>query len=110
MPKGTQSNNLIILKQILWDTDKNSTLHRERGVCFEDVLLALERGALLDRVEHPNQRKYPGQKIMVVEIVQYAYLVPYIETEDYLFLKTVIPSRKATRQYLSQKGGEHETH
>ena len=76
------------MKQILWDTDKNSTLHRERGVCFEDVLLALERGALLDRLEHPNQGKYPGQKIMVVEIEQYAYLVPYIETEAYLFLKT----------------------
>jgi uncharacterized DUF497 family protein len=110
LPKSTQSANLLLVKQILWDVDKNSTLHRERGVCFEDVLLALERGALLDRLEHPNQSKYPGQKIMVVEIEQYACLVPYVETEDYLFLKTVIPSRKATKQYLSQKGVDDETH
>jgi hypothetical protein len=74
------------------------------------VLHALERGALLDRLEHPNQGKYPGQKIMVVEIGHYGYLVAYIETEDYLFLKTVIPSKKATKQYLSQKGVNVETH
>jgi hypothetical protein len=97
------------LKQILWDVDKNALLHQERGVCFEDVLLALERGALLDRLDHPNQAKYPGQKMMIVEIADYAYLVPYVETEGYLFLKTVIPSRKATRQYLLRKGVDHET-
>ena len=97
------------MKQILWDAEKNALLHHQRGVCFEDVLLALERGALLDRLEHPNQAKYPGQKMMVVEIAEYAYLVPYVETEEYLFLKTVIPSRKATRQYLPRKGVDHET-
>jgi len=90
------------VKQILWDVDKNSTLHRERGICFEDVLLSLEHGALLDNLEHPNQSKYPGQK--------YAYLVPYVETENYLFLKTVIPSRKATKQYLAKKETENEAH
>jgi uncharacterized DUF497 family protein len=92
------------VKQILWDADKNATLLRERHVCFEDVLLSVERGALLDRLEHPNQTKYPGQKIIVVEIDDYAYLVPYVETEKFLFLKTIIPSRKATKLYLHEKG------
>ncbi len=98
------------MKQIVWDADKSSTLHRERGVCFEDVLLALERGALLDTLEHRNQRKYPGQTIMVVQVEHYAYLVPHVEADEYLFLKTVIPSRKATRQYLSDMGVDDETH
>ena len=97
------------MKQIVWDVDKNAQLHTDRGVCFEDVLLALAQGALLDRLEHPNQEKYPGQRIMVVAIDQYAYLVPYVETDDYLFLKTIIPSRKATKKYLMDKGDTNET-
>jgi hypothetical protein len=96
------------VKQILWDTDKNALLLRERKACFEDVLLALERGALLDRLDHPNQERYPGQRILVVEINEYAYLVPYVETDEYLFLKTIIPSRKATRDHLGKKGTDHE--
>ena len=97
------------MKQIVWDVDKNALLYTDRGVCFEDVLLALEQGALLDRLEHPNQEKYPGQRIMVVAIDQYAYLVPYVETDDYLFLKTIIPSRKPTKKYLVDKGDTNET-
>jgi uncharacterized DUF497 family protein len=96
------------LKQILWDTDKNALLLQERGVCFEDVLLALEKGALLDNLEHPNQDKYPGQRMLIVEIDKYAYLVPYIETDEYLFLKTIIPSRKATRKYFGEEGDTDE--
>ena len=98
----------MTLRQILWDTDKNAILLRERGVCFEDVLLALEKGALLDNLEHPNQERYPGQRMLVVEINEYAYLVPYIETDEYLLLKTVIPSRKATRKYLGGGGTRDE--
>ena len=97
------------MKQILWNADKNAVLYKDRGVCFEDVLLALEKGALLDRLEHPNQRKYPGQKIMIVEIEKYAYLVPYIETEEFMILKTIIPSRKATKKYLVAEGDTDET-
>jgi len=59
-------------EQLLWDSDKNNQLHRERGVCFEDVLLSLDQGSLLDRLEQPNQEKYPGQQIMVVAIGEYA--------------------------------------
>ncbi len=98
------------MKQIVWDAEKNSLLQKERSVCFEDILLALAKGDLLDHLVHPNQGKYPGQSIMVVKIRDYAYLVPYVETEEYIFLKTVIPSRKATKKYLKKTGGRHETH
>jgi hypothetical protein len=97
------------VKQILWDYDKNTVLRKDRNVCFEDVLFALERGDLLDRLDPPNQAKYPGQKMMIVKIADYAYLVPYVEAEEYIFLKTIIPSRKATQKYLSSQGGIHET-
>ena len=96
------------MKQILWDSDKNATLRRDRGVCFEDVLFALDRGDLLDRLVHPNQAKYPGQQLLIVKIADYAYMVPYVETPEYLFLKTIIPSRKATRKYLSAHGDTDE--
>jgi uncharacterized DUF497 family protein len=97
------------VKQILWDSLKNAQLFRDRGVCFEDVLFALDQGALLDIVSHPNRAKYPGQRLMIVQLGQYAYLVPYVEAEEHLFLKTIIPSRKATKKYLGSKGDTHET-
>jgi uncharacterized DUF497 family protein len=96
------------VKQILWDADKNDLLLRSRGICFEDVLLALEKGALLDNLEHPNQDKYPGQRIMIVQIENYAYLVPYIETKECVLLKTIIPSRKAAKKYLGRQGETNE--
>ena len=67
---------------------------------FESVVVAVESGALLDIVEHPNKAKYLKQRVMVVSIEGYAYLVPFVEEEDHYFLKTAIPSRKATRDYL----------
>jgi len=109
LPKCTQSDIFQAVKQILWDSDKNALLFRDRGVCFEDILSALERGALLDIVDHPNQTKYPGQRMMIVQLGQYAYLVPYVEKEEYLFLKTIIPSRKATKAYLGSQGDIDET-
>jgi uncharacterized DUF497 family protein len=87
---------------IRWNSEKNLWLIRNRGVCFEQVLLIFERGELLDVVEHPNSKKYPGQKQAVVVIDDYAYLVPYVEDEDEIFLKTIIPSRKATARYLKE--------
>ena len=72
----------------------------ERGVSFEDVLFALQSGKLLDDLVHPNTNKYPNQRIFVVEIDTYAWLVPYVETEDEIFLKSIIPSRKATKHYV----------
>jgi uncharacterized DUF497 family protein len=90
------------MKIVRWNSEKNELLIRDRGVCFEQVLLILDRDETLDVVEHPNQREYPGQKIAIVEIDEYAYLVPYVESEDEIFLKTIIPSRKATEKYLGR--------
>ncbi len=79
---------------------------RERTVSFEQMVVAIEGGGLLDLLAHPNPAKYPNQKILVVATDRYAYLVPFVELADHYFLKTVIPSRKATRDYLIQ--GEHD--
>lgn len=87
-----------------WNEEKNQLLKEERQISFEDVVFYISQGFLLDVLEHPNQEKYQGQKIFVVEIDEYVYLVPFIESEQEIFLKTIIPSRKATRKYL--KGDE----
>ena len=92
------------MKYFSWNEDKNELLKEERQISFEDVVFYIEQGFLLDVLEHPNQEKYQGQKIFVVEIDEYAYLVPFVEDEREIFLKTIIPSRKATRRYL--KGHE----
>ncbi len=78
-------------------------LKASRGICFEDVVFLVERGEILDDYLHPNQEVYPGQRIMVIGITNYAYPIPYVENEEELFLKTIIPSRKATQQYLGEK-------
>ncbi len=86
-----------------WDNDKNERLKNDRGVCFEQVVILMERGEILDTIEHPNRNKYPGQKIAMVMIEDYVYLVPYVENNDEIFLKTIIPSRKATNKYVRLK-------
>ena len=90
-------------KPFRWDPTKNEQLIQERGVSFEQVTVAVENGDLLQIVPHPNGAKYPRQKIMIVAIDGYAYLVPYVDEVDYFFLKTIIPSRKATRDYIEGK-------
>ena len=95
------------MKHYSWNNEKNRRLKAEREVSFEEVVFYIERGQLLDIVEHPNQERYGGQRIFIVEIRDYAYLVPFVETEREIFLKTVIPSRKATKDYLrGDKDGE----
>jgi uncharacterized DUF497 family protein len=91
------------MKTFTWNADKNLQLIESRGISFEDVLYFIQRNALLDDVVHPNQAKYPQQRMFIVAIDGYVYLVPYVEDEDKIFLKTVIPSRKATREYLSNQ-------
>jgi uncharacterized DUF497 family protein len=88
------------MKIFSWNEEKNDQLKTERQVSFEEVVLYIELGFLLDVLEHPNQEKYKGQKVFVVQIDEYVYLVPFVETADQVFLKTIIPSRKATRKYL----------
>jgi uncharacterized DUF497 family protein len=94
------------VKYFAWNTDKNDLLKRERGVSFEEVIFHIEKGDLLDVLEHPNPAKYQHQRIFVVNIEGYAYLVPFVESATEVFLKTIIPSRKATRHYL--KVGDDE--
>lgn len=90
------------MKPFRWGPEKNEQLRLERGVSFEQIVVAVEAGGLLDILEHPNKAKYPRQRVLVVASDGYAYLVPFVEQEDHFFLKTVIPSRKATRDYLNQ--------
>ena len=92
------------MKYFSWNAEKNEILKEERQISFEDVVFYIAQGFLLDIVEHPNQEKYKGQKTFVVQIDDYAYLIPFIEDEHEIFLKTIIPSRKATKRYL--KGDE----
>ena len=92
------------MKPFRWSVEKNALLQQERGLSFEQITVAVESGGLLDIVAHPNAERYPRQRIMVVVIDDYAYLVPYVEEEDHLSLKTIIPSRKATRDFIAAKG------
>ena len=90
------------MKPFRWGPEKNEQLKLERGVSFETMVVAIESGGLVDILAHPNPMKYPNQKVLVVACDGYAYLVPYVQNEDHFFLKTVIPSRKATRVYLNK--------
>jgi uncharacterized DUF497 family protein len=91
------------MKYYDWNDEKNRMLRKLRGVSFEQVELAIESGDLVDRVKHPNPEKYPNQKVFLVRIENYIYSVPYVEDNEKIFLKTVIPNRKATKKYLGGK-------
>lgn len=91
------------MKPFRWSSEKNDVLKAARGLSFENVVVAIESGGAIDIVDHPNKAKYPKQRVLVVLIESYAYLVPFVEEDDHYFLKTIIPSRKATRDHL-QKG------
>ena len=90
------------MKPFRWNPEKNEALKSARGISFESMVVAIESDGLLDILAHPNQAKYPRQRVLVVACDNYAYLVPFVEEEDYFFLKTIVPSRKATRDYLNQ--------
>jgi hypothetical protein len=88
------------MKYFSWNQDKNELLKAERQVSFDNVILYIEMGFLLDVLDQPNQEKHKGQRIFVVNIDDYVYLVPFVENDNEVFLKTIIPSRKATKKYL----------
>jgi uncharacterized DUF497 family protein len=90
------------VKRFNWNSDKGEQLRQERGISFEEILFHIECGDILDILEHPNPQRYAGQRILVVAVNEYAYLVPYVEDNDEVFLKTIIPSRKATKKYLAK--------
>ncbi|WP_019499482.1 BrnT family toxin [Pseudanabaena sp. PCC 6802] len=88
------------IKPFRWNTEKNNQLQAERGISFEVAVLAIAEGKVLDVIEHPNQERYPSQRIFIIEVNQYVYLVPFVESTEEIFLKTIIPSRKLKKKYL----------
>ena len=96
------------MKPFRWDPDKNERLKTGRGLSFEEIVLAIEEDGLKDILVHPNQRRYPGQVVLVVAYRGYVFLVPSVEESTHYFLKTVIPSRKATRDYLGTEGTDEK--
>ena len=85
-----------------WNIEKNEILKKSRGISFNDVVYYIEHGNLIEIIDHPNQNLYKNQKMYVLNIDEYIYLVPFIESDDEIFLKTIIPSRKATKHYLEK--------
>lgn len=94
------------VKPIRWSPEKNLELMQTRGISFEEILSSIDQGGLLMTLEHPNPGKYPNQRIWVVKLREYAHLVPFVESEEEIFLKTIMPSRKATKQFLDEAGDE----
>jgi len=93
----------MAMTHFAWNTEKNAQLINNRDISFERVIYHIERDGLLDVIDHPNQLKYPNQRMFIVNVNNYAFLVPFVENDSEIFLKTVIPSRKATKKYLEVK-------
>ncbi len=91
------------MKTIRWDNKKNEQLKATRGVGFEQVELKIATGDILAVVEHHNKERYPTQRVFVLDLSGYAYLVPFVETDTEIFLKTIFPNRQATSQYLTER-------
>lgn len=94
-------------KPFVWDDSKNMRLIAERGISFDEIVYYIMNGHLIDVIPNENQDKYPGQRVFVVNVEAYICLVPFNESDEEIQLKTIIPSRKATRKYL--KGERDET-
>ncbi len=88
------------MKYFAWNFEKNEELIRERGISFERILYHIDKSDIIDVIEHPNKSTYPNQRMFIINIDNYAYLVPFVENDTEIFLKTIIPSRKATRKYI----------
>lgn len=85
-----------------WNPEKNEWLKKNRGISFETIVFHLSQGDLWKVSDHPEQEKYSGQRVYFVIVDGYIYLVPNVKEEKYIFLKTIIPSRKATRDYKKE--------
>ena len=90
------------MKYFDWDEEKNDKLKETRDVSFEEIILAISNNQILDVLTHPNKEKYPNQKMFVIELFNYAYIVPFVEDKEKYFLKTIYPSREATKKYLNK--------
>lgn len=93
------------MKYYTWNAGNNELLRKGRGISFEDVVFHIGAGDVVDIFEHPDQGRYPGQRILAVVMEGYAYFVPFVESEEEIFLKTIIPSRKATKRYVGDSDG-----
>ncbi len=91
------------MKSIEYNEEKNLKLKTQRGVSFEDIKHAVAEGGLVAIVTNPDQKRYPGQKLLIVSINKYAYVAPFVEDKKKLFLKTIYPSRKYTKLYVTRK-------
>jgi uncharacterized DUF497 family protein len=91
------------MKYFNWDEKKNLELIKKRNLSFEEIVYSIMNDGLVDIIEHYNKTKYPNQEIFVVNIDNYIYLVPFVEDEKTIFLKTIIPSRKMTKKYLGKE-------
>lgn len=91
------------MKFFNWNKEKNDALKKERNISFEEIVIAIYEHCIIDVYEHPNQLKYPGQKIYAIELDEYIFLVPFVESEKEIFFKTIIPSRKAVKKYKSKE-------
>lgn len=90
------------MKYFVWNKLKNEKLKKERNLSFEIIMHQIENKKILAVEDHPNQKKYPNQRMLIVELKNYAFIVPFVESDDKIFLKTIIPSRKATKKYLDK--------
>jgi uncharacterized DUF497 family protein len=91
------------MKYFDWNEEKNRMLKESRNISFEEIVLSIDSGGLLDILEHPDPSKYPNQKLLIIEVQNYAYVVPFVVTEESYFLKTIYPSRKATQKYINKE-------
>lgn len=91
------------MKYFDWSAEKNEQLKEERGIGFEEIVVAINEGGMLGVLFHPQQKRYPNQKIFIIQVNKYAYLVPFVEDDEKIFLKTIYPSRKATKDYIINK-------
>jgi uncharacterized DUF497 family protein len=92
--------------EYFFDAEKNSLLKEKRGISFEEMILLIEEGHLIKVMKHPNSKKYPQQEFYVIDVDGYAYLVPFVREGNKIFLKTIFPSRKATKEILGKKNKE----
>ena len=93
------------MRNIYWDPAKNQKLKEERCISFEEILVCIKNQQVLAIIQNPS-KKYKNQKVFVVELNGYVYYVPFVKTGEGLFLKTIIPSRKLTKEYLRQGGDQ----
>lgn len=103
MALGTQQTRNVGMTVFAWNPEKNELLKLERGISFEEIVFHIEAGDVLLVEDHPNQERYPSQRVLSVQIDDYVYLVPHVITESEIFLKTIIPSRKATKRLKGTK-------